>query len=163
MRALSRPEIPIVREEVVQGGGHTPLFIPGRILQGRIASGAWPTPRFPFTGRGILSICAVVRISRPPTGDRFFKLTQVAGAYWRGDERNPMLQRIYGTAFFEQKGTGRPSASSGRSQTPGPPPTGPGIGPVQHSRRGRTGTGHLPSQGGLVAAHPGRFREKESI
>jgi threonyl-tRNA synthetase len=28
-----------------------------------------------------------------------FKLLSVAGAYWRGDERNPMLQRIYGTAF----------------------------------------------------------------
>lgn len=28
-----------------------------------------------------------------------FKLTKVAGAYWRGDERNRMLQRIYGTAF----------------------------------------------------------------
>jgi threonyl-tRNA synthetase len=28
-----------------------------------------------------------------------FKLTSVAGAYWRGDEHNPMLQRIYGTAF----------------------------------------------------------------
>ena len=28
-----------------------------------------------------------------------FKLTSVAGAYWRGSERNPMLQRIYGTAF----------------------------------------------------------------
>ena len=28
-----------------------------------------------------------------------FKLTRVAGAYWRGDERNPMLQRIYGTAW----------------------------------------------------------------
>ncbi len=28
-----------------------------------------------------------------------FKLTSVAGAYWRGDERLPMLQRIYGTAF----------------------------------------------------------------
>jgi len=27
------------------------------------------------------------------------KLTSVAGAYWRGDEKNPMLQRIYGTAF----------------------------------------------------------------
>jgi threonyl-tRNA synthetase len=27
------------------------------------------------------------------------RLTHVAGAYWRGDERNPMLQRIYGTAF----------------------------------------------------------------
>ncbi len=28
-----------------------------------------------------------------------FKLTSVAGAYWRGDERNKMLQRLYGTAF----------------------------------------------------------------
>jgi threonyl-tRNA synthetase len=28
-----------------------------------------------------------------------FKLTSLAGAYWRGDERNEMLQRIYGTAF----------------------------------------------------------------
>jgi threonyl-tRNA synthetase len=28
-----------------------------------------------------------------------FKLTKVAGAYWRGDPRNPQLQRIYGTAF----------------------------------------------------------------
>jgi threonyl-tRNA synthetase len=31
------------------------------------------------------------------------KLTSVAGAYWRGDERNPMLQRIYGTAFPTQE------------------------------------------------------------
>jgi threonyl-tRNA synthetase len=30
---------------------------------------------------------------------RAFKLTGVAGAYWRGDEHNPMLSRIYGTAF----------------------------------------------------------------
>jgi threonyl-tRNA synthetase len=31
------------------------------------------------------------------------KLTEVAGAYWKGDERNPMLQRIYGTAFATPK------------------------------------------------------------
>ncbi len=31
------------------------------------------------------------------------KLMSVAGAYWRGDERNPMLQRIYGTAFNSEK------------------------------------------------------------
>lgn len=31
------------------------------------------------------------------------KLTSVAGAYWRGDERNPMLQRIYGTAFASKE------------------------------------------------------------
>jgi threonyl-tRNA synthetase len=34
---------------------------------------------------------------------RRVKLTSVAGAYWRGDEGNPMLQRIYGTAFPTQK------------------------------------------------------------
>ena len=32
-----------------------------------------------------------------------FKLLSVAGAYWRGNERNPMLQRIYGTAFWNAK------------------------------------------------------------
>ena len=32
-----------------------------------------------------------------------FKLLSSAGAYWRGDERNPMLQRIYGTSFPSQK------------------------------------------------------------
>ena len=32
-----------------------------------------------------------------------FKLLSVAGAYWRGDEKRHMLQRIYGTAFFTQK------------------------------------------------------------
>lgn len=31
------------------------------------------------------------------------KLTSLAGAYWRGDERNPMLQRVYGTAFRTQE------------------------------------------------------------
>jgi len=32
-----------------------------------------------------------------------FKLQRVAGAYWRGNEKNTMLQRIYGTAFFDKK------------------------------------------------------------
>jgi threonyl-tRNA synthetase len=32
-----------------------------------------------------------------------FKLMKVAGAYWRGDHRNPMLQRIYGTAWRDEK------------------------------------------------------------
>ena len=41
----------------------------------------------------------------PSTGwVKAFKLTGVAGAYWRGDERNTMLQRIYGTAFPTPKG-----------------------------------------------------------
>ncbi|TKB07155.1 threonine--tRNA ligase [Desulforhopalus sp. IMCC35007] len=32
-----------------------------------------------------------------------FKLLRVAGAYWRGDEKRDVLQRIYGTAFYDQK------------------------------------------------------------
>ena len=32
-----------------------------------------------------------------------FKLLRVAGSYWRGDEKNPMLTRLYGTAFFDKK------------------------------------------------------------
>jgi threonyl-tRNA synthetase len=32
-----------------------------------------------------------------------FKLTHTAGAYWKGDEKNPMLQRIYGASFLTQK------------------------------------------------------------
>jgi threonyl-tRNA synthetase len=34
---------------------------------------------------------------------RAFKLISIAGAYWRGDEKNRMLQRIYGTAFADKK------------------------------------------------------------
>ena len=32
-----------------------------------------------------------------------FKVTSLAGAYWLGDEKNPQLQRVYGTAFFSKK------------------------------------------------------------
>ncbi|MEA3548807.1 MAG: threonine--tRNA ligase [Thermodesulfobacteriota bacterium] len=40
----------------------------------------------------------------PHTGFlRAFKLIRIAGAYWRGDEKRPMLQRLYGTAFFNPK------------------------------------------------------------
>ncbi len=39
----------------------------------------------------------------PSTGKiKAFKLTQIAGAYWRGNEKNKMLQRIYGTAFTKK-------------------------------------------------------------
>jgi len=40
----------------------------------------------------------------PHTGYlKAFKLLSIAGAYWRGDENRPMLQRIYGTAFMDQE------------------------------------------------------------
>jgi threonyl-tRNA synthetase len=40
----------------------------------------------------------------PSTGKiKAFKVLNVAGAYWLGDEKNPQLQRIYGTSFFSKK------------------------------------------------------------
>ena len=40
----------------------------------------------------------------PATGKiKAFKLLNIAGAYWLGDEKNPQLQRIYGTSFFSKK------------------------------------------------------------
>jgi len=54
------------------------------------------------TGEEFLDLCKGPHI--PSTGAiKGLKLLSVAGAYWRGDEKKPMLQRIYGTAFFTQK------------------------------------------------------------
>jgi threonyl-tRNA synthetase len=55
-----------------------------------------------YTQGGYVDLCRGPHL--PRTGlIRAFKLLSVAGAYWRGDERNKMLQRIYGTAFPEEK------------------------------------------------------------
>jgi threonyl-tRNA synthetase len=48
-------------------------------------------------------LCRGGHIENPSENLRFFKLLSVAGAYWRGDEKNKMLTRIYGTAFSTQK------------------------------------------------------------
>lgn len=49
-----------------------------------------------------IDLCAGPHL--PSTGRlRAFKLTGIAGAYWRGDEKNKMLQRIYGTAFPDKE------------------------------------------------------------
>jgi threonyl-tRNA synthetase len=51
---------------------------------------------------GFVDLCRGPHV--PSTGRlRHFKLMRVAGAYWRGDERRPMLQRIYGTAWASDK------------------------------------------------------------
>ncbi len=52
---------------------------------------------------GFLDLCRGPHL--PSTGKlgKAFKLMSVAGAYWRGDHRNEMLQRIYGTAWRDEK------------------------------------------------------------
>lgn len=49
-----------------------------------------------------LDLCKMTHVANPAEEMRHFKLLSVAGAYWHGDEKNKMLTRIYGTAFFSQ-------------------------------------------------------------
>lgn len=48
-------------------------------------------------------LCRGGHVEHPDKELKYFKLLSVAGAYWRGSEKNPMLTRIYGTAFPTQK------------------------------------------------------------
>jgi len=52
-----------------------------------------------YRQNGFVDLCLGPHV--PSTGKlHSFKLLHTAGAYWKGDEKNPMLQRIYGTAWF---------------------------------------------------------------
>ncbi len=56
-----------------------------------------------YTQGDFVDLCRGPHIQRT-SKVKAFKLLSVAGAYWRGKETNPMLQRIYGTAFFTKAG-----------------------------------------------------------
>ena len=65
---------------------------------------AVPKKHPPFNGHaGFIDLCRGPHV--PTTSDHLghFKLMRVAGAYWRGDEQNPQLQRIYGTAWASKE------------------------------------------------------------
>jgi len=49
-------------------------------------------------------LCRGPHLSSARKIGKYFKLTKVSGAYWRGDSNNEMLQRIYGTSWSSQKG-----------------------------------------------------------
>ena len=55
-----------------------------------------------FKHAGWQDLCEGPHIDRLDR-DFHFKLLHLAGAYWRGDEKRPMLQRVYGTAFWSQE------------------------------------------------------------
>ena len=59
--------------------------------------------KFLFTNKvNSLILCRGVHV--PSTAKlKEFKLLSIAGAYWRGNSDNKMLQRIYGTAFFKKE------------------------------------------------------------
>lgn len=50
-----------------------------------------------------LDLCKMTHVDNPEKEMRYFRLLKIAGAYWRGNEKNKMLTRIYGTCFPTQK------------------------------------------------------------
>jgi threonyl-tRNA synthetase len=103
MHAIAAKDVPFVREEVSREqakklfgdlGETFKLELIDAIPEGEAISlyrhGDW------------VDLCRGPHV--PTTGLlKAFKLTHVSGAYWRGDEHNPMLARVYGTAFWDQK------------------------------------------------------------
>jgi threonyl-tRNA synthetase len=82
----------------------------------------------------------------PSTGKlKVFKLMKVAGAYWRGDSRNEMLQRIYGTAWAKQGRAGRLPAHAGGGREARSSQARPAARPLPPAGRG-AGHGVLASQ-----------------
>ena len=102
MQALSRAKIPITREEMSREEAIAFFKSRGEPYKVELLQALEEAPVSLYRQGDFVDLCRGPHLSS--SGDiRFFKLTQVAGAYWRGDERNPMLQRIYGTAFFSKK------------------------------------------------------------
>ena len=67
--------------------------------------GAEGTISYYKNGQDFVDLCTGPHV--PSTGKLgHFALQKVAGAYWRGDEKQPMLQRIYGTAWSSKKDLG---------------------------------------------------------
>ena len=102
MQALSKSKTPIVREEMSREEAIAFFQSRGEPYKVELLQALEEAPVSLYRQGDFVDLCRGPHLSS--SGDiRFFKLTQVAGAYWRGDERNPMLQRIYGTAFFNKK------------------------------------------------------------
>jgi threonyl-tRNA synthetase len=55
-----------------------------------------------FNGQTYRDLCKGGHIEKPSKEIKYFKLLSIAGAYWRGDEKNKMLTRIYGTVWSSQ-------------------------------------------------------------
>ena len=75
----------------------------GEIYKAEIIAGIPANEAISLYGQGDwVDLCRGPHV--PSTGKlKAFKLMKVAGAYWRGDSRNEMLQRIYGTAWADKK------------------------------------------------------------
>ena len=102
MAELAKADLPIVRQEISRDSAIELFKQMGESYKVRLIEDL-PNETVSLYRQGeFVDLCRGPHL--PSTGKiKAFKLTSLAGAYWRGDEKNAMLQRIYATAFPDKK------------------------------------------------------------
>lgn len=100
MAEVAKADYPFVREEVGRAEANR-RFADDPLKLERISELGDDEIISTYTDGPFIDLCRGPHV--PSTGRlKHFKLLNTAGAYWRGDSRRQMLQRIYGTAFFKK-------------------------------------------------------------
>ena len=100
MRKVSTAKFPFVRDEVNRAQAQR-LFTDDPLKLERLSELGDDEIISTYTDGPFTDLCRGPHV--PDTSRlKHFKLTHTAGAYWRGDSKRQMLQRIYGTAFFKK-------------------------------------------------------------
>ena len=103
MAQLVREDIPIVREEISREIAIRKFHDLGETYKVEILKGFPEDETISLYHQGdFMDLCRGPHV--PSTGKlKVFKLTKLAGAYWKGNSNNEMLQRVYGTAWQNDK------------------------------------------------------------
>jgi len=102
MRQIVTEDIPIVRKEIPRKDAIDLFSTLGEIYKVELLQELSDNIVSLYEQGDFVDLCRGPHL--PSTGYiKAFKLTSIAGAYWRGDEKNKMLQRIYGVAFPDEK------------------------------------------------------------
>ena len=103
MQEIARRDLPVAREVMARDDAVKFFKELGENYKAEIIA-AIPAsePISLYRQKNFIDLCRGPHV--PSTGKlKVFKLTRVAGAYWRGDSKNEMLQRIYGTAWARKE------------------------------------------------------------
>jgi threonyl-tRNA synthetase len=103
MSELAKKDLPVVREEWKRDDAVKFFHSIGEKYKAEIIASIPAQEGITLYREGdFVDLCRGPHV--PSTGKlKVFKLTRVAGAYWRGDSKNEMLQRIYGTAWAKKE------------------------------------------------------------
>ncbi|HEU4367615.1 MAG TPA: threonine--tRNA ligase [Methylomirabilota bacterium] len=102
MRAIAKADLPFERQELPRAEALAFFRARGERFKAEIIEGITDERVSLYRQGDFIDLCRGPHVAS--TGQvRYFKLLSSSGAYWRGDEHNPMLQRIYGTAWLTQE------------------------------------------------------------